>query len=510
MTQRDKKNNLQPSTSLDGRRAIIFTKKINTHYKLVPFNIVENHVGKTKYLPAVSKEWKNSVYNYSPKNNINFPVYDLNINSLIRGYFSLYFNNKFLQHKYISRRKKRKSLTRIFVSKAEIKHTNEKAIITLYVYNRERFVLLKKIKKLQKFWGSNVKKKISFLADKWWNLLSLFTEQSSSKELESIKYNNNYLSLLPRLKFRFDRKNLQINSRFYARNKRFFKQVKEIFSTIRRLRLRLSLNKYKFEDKFIFKLSQLISQYYGKKVEFNIVNLKSVAYNSDIFTEILTLKLRKNKSTPMGRMNSLLSRIHLPKVNNIIERGRLAKAVDFELIDNKYKNLNINSILGKEASANPFGDKGNSNEDNLNKLLYNIYYKTILDNSNDTMESVVPLKTKNSKDNISCFSYPSEGVGDLNKAYYSNLRNIIFENIKYKAMGGARLIVKGRLTKRYRADRAVYKLKWKGGLKNIDSSFKGLSAVVFRGYMDSNVEKSRWSSKRRIGSFAVRGWFSGK
>ena len=220
------------------------------------------------------------------------------------------------------------------------------------------------------------KKKISFLADKWWNLLSLFTEQSSSKELESIKYNNNYLSLLPRLKFRFDRNNLQINSRFYARNKRFFKQVKEIFSTIRRLRLRLSLNKYKFEDKFIFKLSQLISQYYGKKVEFNIVNLRSVAYNSDIFTEILTLKLRKNNSTPMRRMNSLLSRIHLPKVNNIIERGRLEKAVDFELIENKYKNLNINSILGKEASA-----QGSSNEDNLNKLLYNIYYKTILTNS---------------------------------------------------------------------------------------------------------------------------------
>ena len=517
MTQRDKKNNLQSSTSLDGRRAIIFTKKINTQYKLVPFNIVENHVGKTKYLPAVSKEWKNSVYNYSPKNNINFPVYDLNINSLIRGYFSLYFNNKFLQHKYISRRKKRKSLTRIFVSKAEIKHTNEKAIITLYVYNRERFVLLKKIRKLQKFWGSNVKKKISFLADKWWNLLSLFTEQSSSKELESIKYNNNYLSLLPRLKFRFDRNNLQINSRFYARNKRFFKQVKEIFSTIRRLRLRLSLNKYKFEDKFIFKLSQLISQYYGKKVEFNIVNLRSVAYNSDIFTEILTLKLRKNKSTPMGRMNSLLSRIHLPKVNNIIERGRLEKTVDFELINNKYKNLNINYILGKEASA-----QGSSNEDNLNKLLYNIYYKTILTNSvlpdsqggeassdpagnsSRGAKSLIPLGSEAGVASSNKWGY------QVNKAYFLKLRDIIFENIKYKAMGGARLIVKGRLTKRYRADRALYKLKWKGGLKNIDSSFKGLTTVHHLGYQDSNVTKSSMVSKRKIGSFGVRAWISGK
>ena len=39
----------------------------------------------------------------------------------------------------------------------------------------------------------------------------------------------------------------------------------------------------------------LLGKYYGKKVEFNIVNLKCIAYNSDIFTEILTLKLKKEK-----------------------------------------------------------------------------------------------------------------------------------------------------------------------------------------------------------------------
>ena len=47
-------------------------------------------------------------------------------------------------------------------------------------------------------------------------------------------------------------------------------------------------------------------------------------------------------------------------------------------------------------------------------------------------------------------------------------------------------------------------------MKNIDSAFKGLSSVVYRGYLDSNVEKTILSSKRRTGSFAVKGWFSGK
>jgi hypothetical protein len=77
-------------------------------------------------------------------------------------------------------------------------------------------------------------------------------------------------------------------------------------------------------------------------------------------------------------------------------------------------------------------------------------------------------------------------------------------------MSGIRLEVKGRLTKRYRADRSIYSLKWKGGLKNVDSSFKRLSSVLFRGNSNSNVSYSLTTAKRRIGAFAVKGWIGGK
>jgi hypothetical protein len=54
------KNNNSSAKQIDSNveynSPFIFTKKINTNYKLVPFNIVENDVGKTKYLPPVSKE----------------------------------------------------------------------------------------------------------------------------------------------------------------------------------------------------------------------------------------------------------------------------------------------------------------------------------------------------------------------------------------------------------------------------------------------------------------------
>ena len=87
---------------------------------------------------------------------------------------------------------------------------------------------------------------------------------------------------------------------------------------------------------------------------------------------------------------------------------------------------------------------------------------------------------------------------------------MVFNSIKYKNMAGIRMEVKGRLTKRYRADRSVYKLRWKGGLKNIDSSFKGLSVRKNRGHLNPNVGYSIFASKRRIGAFAVKGWMAGK
>jgi hypothetical protein len=39
------------------------------------------------------------------------------------------------------------------------------------------------------------------------------------------------------------------------------------------------------------------------------------------------------------------------------------------------------------------------------------------------------------------------------------LNYILFNKIKYKDMAGIRLEIKGRLTKRYRADRAQFKVK---------------------------------------------------
>jgi hypothetical protein len=396
----------------------IFNKNINSNFKLIPIKVNKNYVGETKYLPPVSKEWKNTIYAFNKNNTVNLSTDDININSLVKNYFNLRFFPKFIYKKYKPRWVRRPSMNKIYVSNAEVKHTNSKAILTVYTYNREKISLLNKVKFLRKGLLRNIR-----------------------------------MLILKNKEFLGDFVNKTIKALLH-------KELK----TLRKYKLRLNLNQYKFEEKLLYKLSNIIGTYfYNKRVEFNIVNMKSIILNSDIATKILAHKLWKKRIYTYRMMKYILNKAVLPKANRIIEKSRIIKTIDFNLIDNRYKNLHLASIL---------------QNNNLNVLLKELYTSVLSNNSLD----------KN----------------------YTEMHDILFNTIKYKNMGGVRLEVKGRLTKRYRADRAVFKVKWKGGLKNIYSSYQGLSTVKMRGHINSNVEYSLITSKRRIGAFAVKGWISGK
>ena len=405
----------------------IFNKYIKNNNKIIPLKVKTSDVGNTRYFPPVSKEWKNSIYVFNQNNLKNFPIYDLNINYLINNFFNLQFNSNFLLKKYRSYRLRSSSLNKIYASKAEIKHTNNKAILTVYVYNREKISLLKKIKILNK----SFYKKVNLLIFKNKNIFGFYNPEDYN-----LIYNKSIKALLY--------KNLIL---------------------LRKYKLRLSLNKYKFEEKLLYKLKNFIVKFYNKKVEFNIVNIKSVVFHSDFFTKILTSKILNRKANILSRMDTILNKVVLPKVNTIVEKN-YKKTKDLNLFENKFKYLNISFIL-----------KNN----NLSELLNKLYYNIVIDYYNN----------------------------NLNKDYF-RIYEIIFNSINYKNMGGVRLEAKGRLTKRYRADRAIFKVRWKGGLKNIDSSYKGLSSVNMRGYVKPNLDYSIFTSKRRIGAFAVKGWVSGR
>lgn len=449
----------------------IFNYYLNNKCKSIALKSRSSDVGEIKYLPPVSKEWKNTVYSYYKNDVKNLSMNNVNANKIIQSYLKLYFkDNKFIDSKYIGSKKRRNLLRKIYTSKIETKHTNSKIIVTLYTINIGKNLLQKNYysffkyinEKILKLWKKKLKKKLNLCLKENNKHIYLEPYENNAKDLfmvkygllnESLKWFNLYLKLYLGKAIKFS----------------YYEKLKQL----RKYQYNYYLNKFKFEKEiFLPKLNKILGRLYNNNIEFNLINLKSFSLNIDILTEALALKLKKKLIINLGIKN-MFKTAKLPKVNRVIEKSSIKKNKNYSLIENRYTNLNLLSIM---EQANIYS---------LNKLLK----KTVKYNS----ESLLKDNTKE----------------EINKDY-ANISNIIFNSIKYKNMGGIRLEVSGRLTKRYRADRSVHRLKWKGGLKNIDSSYKNLSTVMYRGYCKPNVIHSLSKSKRRIGAFAVKGWISGK
>ena len=67
----------------------IFNNNLNNNSKTVALRKKIGDIGKTKYLPSFSKEWKNTIYCYNKNMLKNIPANDVNINKIIQSYFNL-------------------------------------------------------------------------------------------------------------------------------------------------------------------------------------------------------------------------------------------------------------------------------------------------------------------------------------------------------------------------------------------------------------------------------------
>lgn len=149
------------------------------------------------------------------------PVNDLNINKIIKSYFNLYFKDyKFVgTNKFILLKRRRKFMRNIHISNVDIKHTNNKAIITLYTINREKKILRKKFLSLNNEVNKNLiqhyillyKKNIS-------NIYNLLNKQKSIYQYRNlllndilrkkkfVSYKLNYLTKFLKLKHLYTKK----------------------------------------------------------------------------------------------------------------------------------------------------------------------------------------------------------------------------------------------------------------------------------------------------------------
>lgn len=194
---------------------------------------------------------------------------------------------------------------------------------------------------------------------------------------------------------------------------------------LRKYQYDYNLNRLKFDQQgFLDKLSTLLSRLYKNKIEFNLVNLKSISLHPDFLTQILTLKIKtKQNLFLLSEMRNILKKAILPQVNKVVEKSGFIKKKNMFLHENVYKNSSLLSIMNLQE------------KEQQNCFLNNLLQETTNYSSKSFIE-----KYKANED-------------------YSNISDLIFDSIKYKKLGGVRLEVRGRLTRRYRADRSVFKIK---------------------------------------------------
>lgn len=206
----------------------------------------------------------------------------------------------------------------------------------------------------------------------------------------------------------------------------------------------LFINRYKFKHTYLKGLKNLISQLYNKQIEFNIINLRVIYLNSDILSEFVAMKVKKARKNLSILLNKVRSIVKIPKVRKYIWSPESPGNIMNQIFVDKY------TMKNRKFSNNLFF---------TNELSYNI-------------------------------------------------EDEVFNAIKYKLTNGIRLEVAGKLSRRSTANRAMFKFKYKGNLRNIDSSFRGVSAVMLRGHLKSNIQYTNLISKTRKGAYGLKGWVS--
>lgn len=376
-------------------------------------NSQEKH---NKHHPSAIREWNNSLYVFN-KNAINLIPQATELSTkLIKSYFNLY--NLKLERKIRSsrllRRLRKLSSNKIYVSNGEFKHTNNKVVITLYLFNRQKFNFEKKVLKgFYKAWLNQ-----DVLHKRW-----LWLE---AKALQSMKkWNNKKLALIDIVESHTKNKKIldykDLSKYIIIFYKNLLKKSLDKYFLHKYYQQLIFINKSKFNYNYLQYLKKYLEKIYNKNVEFNLVNLRRFYLNSDILSESITLKIRKNRRKLLKFLNTLKRKV---KVRN----------------------------------------------------KKNLYYKPVLNK--------------------------------LNNIDKKHLEEVVLRDIKYKHVTGFRLETSGRLTRRYTASRSVSKLRYKGNLLNIDSSYRGLSSVLLKGNLKSNLQYTKLKSKTRIGSFGIKGWIS--
>jgi len=304
------------------------TKKrnIGDNKKTKEISKYKNYSGEIRHYPAATKEWFNSIYAYNADTIKKLPSTDKITSKLVKSYFNMY--NSRLDIKKISKRLRVRSATRssnrILVGRPELKHTADKAIITVYTHNKEksyyenRLYRIASIDEIDKFIPRRTRRVMKYnekpfpsdfigrqIKSKGKSVVSNI-KRISNRVITNIEKKSPSMSsgLLNSYKY-YEKKYLKL---YAARS-----MHREMFSAFyKRL---LSFNISKYEKTYLLPFIGLIQGVYKKKVELNIVDLKNLYLDSHIFSETLIRKIKIRKNALHSVLKASIDAFEVPEVD---------------------------------------------------------------------------------------------------------------------------------------------------------------------------------------------------
>jgi len=365
----------------------LLLKKKSKNIVIQPLTYIHNDTGKSRHFTPAAQEWFNSIYTYNKNSIKSLSIADKNLMYLLKSYFNSKIKHKILNTKRQQKEKpmlprlRRLSGKRVFIGKGDLKHTSSRVIITFYVYNTESMFLARKLMQLTFGLGTFIETKINLKKTvvkdsegnmkitynrlfnlreyknwrkhyEWYlsDMISLINKQSSK-----LKAINKYYKILRSLVWAKLLTNDQIYLMFNNKAQSFFpnnfpsfnsqiivagKEYKKNWDLYFKL---LQDNKLKFNGLFLSKLIDLIQQIYNKKVQLNIVNLKKMHLNSDIYTQAVSLKLRNRDNKLYKILKASLRKIKLPVIRKIAEKQK--KPNKDEIFINRIRNNTISTMF---------------------------------------------------------------------------------------------------------------------------------------------------------------------
>ena len=329
----------------------------NISYKKTPINIKYTNI-KSIYINFFSKfisgkfSFINNILNlfYIEKNNLLFFSGSIgNENILIKKTLRSNRLSKYrLRRKFYLKSYKNRSVNKLYVSKPEIKYSIKEVIITIYVYNREKFFILKKLSRLNmyfKYLLERNKSKTRFLNKKKLIKVNspfkyiqkgvisrLFKLMAYSENMES----NNMFMLF------------KLNSNKYILNnikKIFYMNLKKVFICKYYLGI-IYLTNYKFNNNNLTELKNKLYKIYKKRININIVNLKYLFLENTMFLDALMNKLNDRKKKALKVIRKGLSLGKIVKLHPLFYREREIEKnntdKEFNEVDDKLNNLLFN------------------------------------------------------------------------------------------------------------------------------------------------------------------------